>query len=305
MFDITRLQVFIHAAETLNFSEAAKRLNLSQPTISHHIKALEKKIGAELFERAGGHLHLTQAGRFLLPNARQLVRQAVSFQELVDSMKDEFVGDLRIACSTTVGKYLLPRFSARLRQQHPGIKISMNKCAPEQAVMQLLEDEADLALISSELNEQGFEIQEFFIDEIPLIVHPNHAWASRESISPDELLEEPFLIREVSSGTRRVLLTELAKHDISLEDLDILLELGSAEAILETVADGTGISFVSRMATSRMLRWGELAEVGVDELELRRTIYMARKQLNGFGRAQEVFWSFVHNPENIDLFRLP
>ena len=305
MFDITRLQVFIQAAETLNFSEAAKRLNLSQPTVSHHIKALERKIGAELFERAKGHLHLTQAGRFLLPNARQLVRQAVSFQELVESMKEDVVGDLRIACSTTVGKYLLPRFAVRLRHLHPGINISVVKCAPEDVVMRLLEDEADLALISSELHDQGFDIQEFFMDEIPLIVPPDHALATRESISPDELMDEMFFIREASSGTRRVMLTELAKHDISLDDLNILLELGSAEAILEMVADGFGISFVSRMAVSRMLRWGELVEVAVDGLDLRRTIYMVRKKLKGFSRAQEVFWSFIHNPENIDLFRLP
>jgi DNA-binding transcriptional LysR family regulator len=126
----------------------------------------------------------------------------------------------------------------------------------------------------------------------------------RQSVEPADLLEEPMIIREPTSGTRRVLLTELAKYDITYDDLSIYLELGNAEAIVLTIEAGFGISFVSTLAADWSLKLGRVVSVPVTGLELRRTVYMVRRSLETPNRPQEVFWSFVHDPSNADLLRL-
>lgn len=305
MIDLMRLQAFVYAAESLSFSEAGRQLHLTQPTISHHIKALEKTLGVELFTRSGHTIKLTEAGRLLLPFAHKLIHQAIEVQELMTSLQQDIVGQLRIACSTTAGKYVLPQLAARFCQRFPGINVSILACRPLHVIPQLLEGEANLAVVSSyDLCGNGFECQEFFKDIITLIVPDGHPWAVRDSVDPDDLLDEPMLIREPTSGTRRVMLTEFAKHDIGLDDLDIFLELGNAEAIARTVEAGFGVSFISTLAADWALKLGRIVSVPVADFELQRTIYMVRRALDTPNRAQEAFWNFVHDPSNADLLRL-
>jgi DNA-binding transcriptional LysR family regulator len=305
MIDLTRLHAFVYAAESLSFSEAARQLHLTQPTVSHHIKTLEKTLGVDLFTRSGNTLKLTEAGRLLLPFAHKLVHQAIEVQELMVSLQDDIVGQLRIACSTTAGKYILPQLAARFCRRFPGINVNILACRPLHVIPQLLEGDANLAVVSSyDLCGKGFECQEFFKDTIELIVPADHPWASRESIDPSELLDEPMLIREETSGTRRLMLTELAKHDIGLDDLDIFLELGNAEAIARTVEAGYGVSFTSTLAAEWALVLGRVVAVPVVGFDLQRTIYMVRRELEKPNRAQEAFWNFVHDPSNRDLLRL-
>lgn len=305
MIDLMRLQTFILAAEYLSFSEAAKQLHLSQPTVSHHIKILEKDLGTELFDRSSSTLKLTEGGRLLLPWAQKLVHQALEVRDLMNSLDDKIVGRLRVACSTTAGKYILPQLAARFSQRYPGIQVSILACQPEDIMLRLLEDEANLGVVSSyNLCGTGLECQEFFNDNMVLIVPDQHRWAERQSIEPAELLEEPIIIREETSGTRRVMLTELAKHDITLEALNVFLELGNAEAIVRTVQAGFGVSFVSMLAANWALELGVVRAVPISGLELRRKIYMVRRTLSPNSRAQEVFWNFVHHPDNADLLRL-
>jgi DNA-binding transcriptional LysR family regulator len=250
----------------------------------------------------GNHLHLTETGRFLLPQARQLLRQVTTLQELIDSINQEqIVGHLRIACGATAGKHLLPSLAARFRQQHPSVKVSIFRCAPEFVLPELIEGEANLGLLSYEIDATGLDIKEFYKDYISLVVSPDHPWAHTGPITPEELINQPFIVREATSGTRRVMLSELAKHDISLDDLNIFLELGSSRAIVETVAAGYGVSFVSRVATAYERKNTNLVEVPVEGIELSRTIYILRKDIDTPNRAQEVFWNFIHNPENVDL----
>jgi DNA-binding transcriptional LysR family regulator len=100
------------------------------------------------------------------------------------------------------------------------------------------------------------------------------------------------------------MLTELVKHDITLDDLDIFLEVGNAEAIVETVAAGFGVSFVSRLAADCALKRQVVVEVPVADFDLRRKIFMVRRAIEAPNRAQEVFWSFIHDPANDDLLQL-
>ena len=306
MLDLVRLETFLHAAEYLSFSETARHLHLTQPTVSYHIKALEKDVGTALFTRSGPAIKLTEAGRLLLPRARKIIHQSIEIEEMMASVQQKIVGHLRIACSTTAGKYILPLLAARFRQRYPGTQVSVLRCTPEHVVPQLLEEAANLAVVSSDQPcGNQMECQVFFVDSIALIVPTTHRWASRQSIEPEELLEEPMIIREPTSGTRRVMLTELAKHDITLDDLYIFLELGSAEAIVRTVQHGCGVSFVSTLATSCCCEQEYVVKVPVAGLELRREIFMMRRTLDKPYRPRDAFWTFVHAPSNADLLQLP
>jgi DNA-binding transcriptional LysR family regulator len=304
MLDLQKVETFLCAAENLSLSEAAKQLHLSQPTVSHHIKTLEQELGTELFVRSNTGLRLTEAGRLLLPWARRLLHDTADLQSMMSSLQ-AVAGELRIACSTTAGKYILPQLAARFRQRYPGIQVQIPSCASEKVTLDLLDGDAHLGVMSREASDSNLEIQEFFQDTIVLIVPTQHRWARRTSIEPSELLEEPLIMREPTSGTRRVVLEELAKHDISLEDLNIFLELGNAEAIVRTVAAGYGVAFVSELAATYALERGSVIKIPVEAITLQRTIYMVRKRIGDVYRPRDVFWSFVHAPENADLLRLP
>jgi DNA-binding transcriptional LysR family regulator len=304
MIELTKLEIFLYAAESLNFSAAARQLHLTQPTVSHDIKVLEDELGAELFKRKGPSLQLTEAGRLLLPWARKMIKDSIDLQAMIEALQEGIAGNLRIACSTTAGKYILPQLAARFSQRYPSICVSIMRCMPEYIVPRLLDGEANLGVVSYEMQDENVEMQEFFEDAISLIVPSRHPWAVRHSIRPAEIIDEPIIMRESTSGTRRVLLSELAKHDISLEDLNVFMELGNAEAIVRTVAAGFGISFVSTLASACPLEGGNIVAVDVEGLELRRKIYMVRKRLDSPYRPEEAFWSFVHDPANLDLLQL-
>jgi LysR family transcriptional regulator, low CO2-responsive transcriptional regulator len=304
MIDLTKLQAFLFAAESLSFSEAAKQLHLSQPTISHHIKSLELELGVELFARSGSGLKLTDAGRLLMSQAGKLLREAHAVEQMLESLQEKIAGQITIACSTTSGKYVLPQVAARFRQQHPGVKISILACTQENVVPRLMKEEADLGVVSYDACGGELECQEFFQDHIVLIVPLNHPWAERKYVEPAELLRTPFIMREPTSGTRKVMLAEFGKHDISLEDMDIFLEMGNAEAIVKTVEAGFGVSFVSRLSAAWALERGTVVEVPVAGFDLRRKLYMMRYKLRPPQRALEAFWNFVHDPQNADVLHL-
>jgi len=304
MIDLTKLQAFLYAAESLSFSEAAKQLHLSQPTISHHIKSLEQELGVELFTRSGSGLKLTDAGRLLMSQAGKLLREANAVEQMMDSLQEKIAGQITIACSTTTGKYVLPQVAARFHKQHPGVKISILACTQENVVPRLMKEEADLGVVSYDVCGGEVECQEFFQDHIILIVPADHPWAARQHIEPSELLKIPFIIREPTSGTRKVMLAELGKHGIGLEEMDIFLEVGNAEAIVKTVEAGFGVSFVSRFAAGWALDRGTVVEVPVAGFDLRRKLYMVRNKMQTTHRAVEAFWGFVHDPANADVLRL-
>jgi DNA-binding transcriptional LysR family regulator len=305
MLDINRLNVFIQVAATQSCSEAAKRLHLSQPTVSKHIQNLEAELNVKLFDREGAQFRITNAGMTLLPWARKIVRQSTEVQEMMESMQDSVVGQLRIACTTTPGKYVLPHLAARFHQRYPGVQIFIQPCVRQDMTARLLAEDADLGVVSSEVMENDLECQYFFTDHVSFIVPEKHPLSKRDSIEPAELLDAPMILREPTSGTRKVLQSELAKHDISFDEMNVLMEVGSAEAIVSAVAGSVGASFVSRIASAYARVWGCVVEIPVEGLDLQRRICIARRKLSHPNLVRDAFWAFIHAPENKDILSLP
>jgi len=264
MLNLDALKVFLTVAEHSNFSEAGRQLHLSQPAVSQIIQGLERQLGAQLFSRSGRAAQLTEAGQVLASMARELLTSAQRVEQTILSLQGEIVGEISIGCSTASGKYLLPGLIARFRREYPQVRINVLVTSRESVISKLLTGETSLAVSSKQIEHNDLEYQDFFKDDIALIVPADHRWAKFRHIYPDDLLDEPMILREEVAGTREVLMDGLLKHDISPDMLNVAMVLGNAEAIEMAVEEGLGVAFVSRLAASRGIALGRVVEVVVE-----------------------------------------
>jgi DNA-binding transcriptional LysR family regulator len=205
---------------------------------------------------------------------------------------------MSIGCSTASGKYLLPSMIARFRREFPQVRINVLVTSRESVINKLLTGDIPFGVSSKLIEHHDLEYQDFFQDEVILIVPTNHHWAQYRKIYPDDLLDEPMILREEAAGTREVLLEGLRKCDISSDMLNIAMVLGNAEAIEIAVEEELGIAFVSRLAAARGLALGRIVEVAIEGIDLKRNIYLARNRSQSLTRAQAKLWDFVLTNRN-------
>lgn len=300
MLSLSELLVFLTAAETGNYSEAGRQLHLSQPAVSQTMDSLEKRFGTQLFMRHGRAVRLTEAGKVLKPMARELLCAARRLDETMASLNGEVVGEMTVGCSTASGKYLLPRLIAHFRRKYTQVRINVLVTNRESVLNKLLAGEFSMGVSSKTIEHHDLEYQEFFNDEVILIVPSDHRWARFRTIFPDDLIDEQVILREEASGSRDVLVQGLSQHDITPDMLNVAMVLGNAEAIVMAVEEGLGIAFVSRLAANRGLECGRVVEVKVQGMPLNRWIFLVRNRRFPATRSQAEFWAFVKTSE-LDL----
>lgn len=301
MLNLHELNVFIEAALAENFSVAARRLFLSQPAVSQQVRNLEDRLGLDLFRRNGRSVELSEAGRILLPLAQQVVRQVKQLEETMWGLRGVMIGELTLACSTTVGKYILPRLVAGFRQRYPQVRVTVNVMSRRAALEWLLAGRAEIAVVSARPPSSELEFAPFAEDHVVLIVPAGHRWSGREPLAPEDLASVPFIQRESTAGTYEVVAEALASHGMDPGQLQTVLTLANAEAIEMSVEEGIGVAFVSRMAAARGQLLGRVVEVPVKGMDLRRTIYMVRHVRHASTPLQQAFWDFAFEPENEPL----
>lgn len=294
MLDTHQLNVFLVAAETLNFTQAGRQLHMSQPSVSQHIQALEQNFGQPLFIRLGRRIDLTDAGQALVPLAREMVRQSIQIEETMKSLEGEVHGHLLVGCSTTPGKYILPPVLAQFHNIYPMVRLSCN-VGPQDNVFEMLCDgSVHVALVSEPHMTSGeIETRKFMTDPIVLIVPLNHPWALREEIDVAELHQGSFIFRETGSGTESTVNAALASAGVATESLRTVLTLGSSEAIALSVQEGIGVGFVSSIIVSKLVR-GRVAPVRVRDLRIEREIHIGLHTYRPLTIAQRVFWDFIN-----------
>jgi DNA-binding transcriptional LysR family regulator len=200
---------------------------------------------------------------------------------------------------------VLPHLAARFRERFPGVTVKILPCAPENLVSRLLDDRANLGLVSSEMADKSMESQTLYVDTIQLIANQQHPWAKWDKVPAAEILDERIIMREANSGTRKVIMTELSKSDINYDDLNVFLELGNAEGVVEIVAAGYGVAFVSSLVAKAAQEAGRIVSINIEDLTLHRRVFLVRKSIHTPHRVTEAFWSFVHDPSNKDLLPMP
>jgi DNA-binding transcriptional LysR family regulator len=298
MLELYELNVFLQAAEAQSFTAAADRLHISQPAVSMQISNLESRLNLTLFDRSSRNIRLTEEGEALVPLAREILNYGTHIEETMASLHGELSGHLQIGCSTSGGRYILPHLIARFRRQHPKVRITVGICTPAGAVDQVCDGRSQLGILSSEVGCRDIEYRSFFEDRVVLIAPADHPFKSRESIHPRELVGQPMILREETAGTRRVMQTGLLEYDIRVADLDVVMELGSAEAIVTSVEAGIGLAFVSRLVAGRCLQHGAVIQIPTQGLELTRQLFMIRHSRRAETRVQSAFWDFCHSSDS-------
>ncbi len=293
MVELTELRVFLAAAEERSFSRAATRMHLSQSAVSQTIQSLEKSFGVELFVRHGRSVWLSEAGQALLPMAREVIGSSRLMEEAMNTIQSQIVGELVIGCSTTAGKYLLPNLVASFRRDFPAVRVRINILSREQVITRILDESLPIGVVSKRIEHHDIEHQPLFEDRVVLIVPPGHPWVDFGRALPSDLIDQPLIMREDHAGTSEVLFEGLAEHGINPDMLNIVLEIGSSEAIEMAVEEGNGIAFVSELAAARGLAMGRVKKVEIDGMQLHRPVYLTRNLHHPLSRAQDRFWSFA------------
>lgn len=295
MLNIHQLNVFITATETLNFTVTAKRLHLTQSSVSQIIKALENQLGVELFKRKARTLKITDAGNLLLPMAREIVEGAIRAAERMELMKKEVHGHLIVGCNTAPGKYVLPVLLARFNEVYPLVRFTCKVLPQEQALTQLAGGDIHFAFTNLGDMEQGrTEIQLYLQEPLVLIVPDGHVWLEQDQIEPKHLHEERFIMREPSSGTYRSVKSSLAELGIDIAKLDVFMEMGTSEAIALAVQQGLGVGFISNMIVRKICR-DNLHIVKVHGLDIVQNIYFGRQTVQPASSAEVAFWNFIRD----------
>lgn len=303
MLENHELKIFVNVAETMSFTEAAKRLHISQPAVSMQISNLERRLNTILFDRSGRNISPTEAAEVLLPMAREMLNYAAHIEEAMASLQGTLRGHLQIACSTSAGKYILPHLVARFREQHPHVRVTVSVCAPGAAIERVCDGRSQLGILSSEAGCREVEYRHFYTDQVVLIAPRKHPWAGRKSIAPEQLVGQPFILGAEIAGTRRVMQAGLLEHGIRVHDLDVVMELGNAEAIESAVEAGIGIAFISRMVAQRCIVAGYVAEIPVKGLHLERELFMIQNSRRAQTRVQAAFWEYSHADDNLALVK--
>lgn len=278
-----QLKVFEAAARHGSFTRAAEELFLTQPTVSMQVKQLTKAVGLPLFEQVGKRLFLTEAGQELFSTCREIFEQLAQLEMTVADLKGLKQGRLRLAVITTA-KYFVPRLLGSFCQRYPGIDIAL-QVTNHSGILERLTDNLDDLYVMTQVPEHLDVIFQPFLENPLVVLAPiHHALASEKNISLSRLAEEPFIMREPGSGTRKAVQKLFAAHEIEVK---VKLELGSNEAIKQAIAGGLGISVLSRHTLTPDGATTELTVLDVEHFPIRRhwyIVYPNGKQLSVVAR---------------------
>lgn len=293
MLNVHQLNVFVTAAETLNFTVTAKRLHLTQSSVSQIIKTLESQLEVDLFKRKARTLTLADAGVVLLPMAREIVEGSIRAAERMELMKQHVHGHLIVGCNTAPGKYVLPVLLARFNEAYPLVRFTCTVLPQDQALAKLAEGDIHFAFTNVGQMHQGrTEVILYLQEPLVLIAPHGHVWTELDLIEPGQLYEERFIMREPGSGTFENVRRSLAELGISIGNLKIFMEMGTSEAIALAVQQGLGVGFVSQMIVDKICPGG-VRSVKVRGLSITQNIYFGRQTVHPATSAQVAFWNFI------------
>jgi DNA-binding transcriptional LysR family regulator len=270
-----RLESFVAVARRGSFTDAAADLHLSQSAVSQQISALEHELNAQLFDRSRRRVALTPAGAALLERAERLLQDSEAARRAVGAAQGLIAGALDIAASLTIAAYLLPESLALLAREHPEVRASVRIENTERVVRSLLADEVDLGFVEGDVSAEGIRIEELHIDELVVIVPPEHRLSSLPTVEPVDLAAEPFVVRERGSGTQRIAESALARAGIDTSRLRVVAQLSGIDAIKAAVEVGLGVAIVSALAVRREVDHGTLVALRVSGTPMDRRLAAA------------------------------
>ena len=292
-----QLRIFQAVAEHNSFARAAEALHLSPPTLSLQVKQLAETVGQPLFEQLGKKIFLTAAGKILAEACQDIARRMDLLSDDLAALQGVERGSLKIAILTTV-KYTVPKLLGGFCAAHPGIDVAMVVGNRENLLQRLAQNQDDLYIMGQAPEHMDVVTEEFAKNPLVLVAPPNHPLVGQTGIAPEQLAQEPFILREPGSGTRLTAERFFAARGITLKNR---LEVGSNEAIKQTVAGGLGLAVLSATTVVSELALQELVMLDVVGFPLIRSWHVVYPQGKKLSAAAVAFkdWMFEHRPGTV------
>jgi LysR family transcriptional regulator, transcriptional activator of the cysJI operon len=293
-----RLKVFQCVAQNLSFTKASNELFVTQPAITKHIKELESEFEVKLFDRIGNKIFLTEAGSILLSFADHIVSLHNEAKFELSQLKGNLEGNLRLGASTTIAQYVIPWALAKFNERFPEIKLSLINGNTERIEQRLLKNEIDIGIVEGKPSNADIRYSPFLNDEL-LVFTAAQNTIIPNAVSNDEFLKLPLVLRERGSGTLEIIEKKLQHHQISPKQLNVLMFLGSTEAIKSFIKTGNGVGIVSRFAIEQELSNNIFRLINSPRLKFHRQFYfISPKGPDPVGLAK-LFLNFVQKHYNL------
>jgi DNA-binding transcriptional LysR family regulator len=276
--DLKNVQTFVLIARELSFAKAAFSLDLSQPSVTARIQALESEIGKMLFTRKHRGIHLTKDGEAFLPYALQLLEVEQSAVDKLKSLDDSMQGKIAIGATASSSIYLLPEILSDVLQKHQQIEFKVVTGNTQQITEMILQNQLDLGLVSSEVKKKQIKQVNLRQFDYDLVCNPSHPFANKQLISMEELIQAPLVSYEQNSDAWKKLKKLFAQFDATP---NIVMELNQIEAAKEVVKVSLCMCMVPSISVQREVSEERLVRLKVKELEFIKynmsLIYMEKK----------------------------
>jgi DNA-binding transcriptional LysR family regulator len=274
--NLEHLRTLVYIVEYGSLSAAARARRISQPAVTKQVQRMEAELGLALLIRGPKReVELTPAGARVLSFAQETLSGLEALEQELAALKEIGGGTISLVASTIPGEYILPGLLASFRAEYPQVEVRLTISDTVGVVTSLLADQADVGVIGSVIKRPGLRLERLVSDEIILAVPPDHAFAGKGEVTVDQLSDEPLVLREEGSGTRRSVEAALSRAGLALPTENVTLVLGSTQAILQAVKQGIGLGFVSARAATQAKVNGYLACVTLAGVDLGRELYLA------------------------------
>lgn len=289
-----RLQVFHTVARLLSFTKAAETLHMTQPAVTFQVRQLEEYFNTRLFDRTHNRISLTEAGARVFEYADKIFIIYSEMENAVRDLTGEVSGVLMIGASTTIAEYMLPALLGDFKAKYPDVNIRLQVANTDGIVSMIENNVIDLGVVEAPVTNKNLVVEKCRSDHMVLAVPPGHPLASEKIIPISRLTEFPYICREEGSGTREVMFEALAQEGIDASNMNMVMELGSPEAVKGAVEADMGISILSRATINKELMLGTLVAVDLDHSIDRPFSFVHQKQKFRL-RAMETLLDFARD----------
>ena len=271
--NLKQLEAFARVAETKSFSAAAKMLFLTQPIVSAHIASLERELNTCLLIRNTKGVALSESGKELYAYAEQMLELEQKIRERFGLTGRQPGSVLRIAASTIPSLYLLPDIMARFRKEYPEEQLKLFETDSSGVVEMILSHKADVGFTGTVLEKGSCTYIPFYQDELVVLTPSSERYRARKNDDiVSWILEEPVILREEGSGTRKEALRLLVQTGVDISKLNVAAMMENQETIKRSVGSGMGISILSKLAAKEEIDSGKLLAFPLGETGGKRNI---------------------------------
>lgn len=293
--DLKALAALRAIVELGGTEQAARHLHIGQPAVTKRLRALDDCYGTPLMLRKGRKLELTPAGeRVYVFSCLVLDHQARLHEDLQSLVQGQ--DKLRLEVTFAIGEHLLPDLLLSFSDNFPNYRIQSRMGYSRRIQTRLATGLADLALLELAPDHPEILVQKWLEDEIILVCAPNHELSTCDSISLTQLSQQSFVLREAKSSTRIIL--DKALQDVGVNNLNISLEVGSTDTIIEMLGRGRHMSFLPRFSVADALNKNQLQHIMVDPLKIMITLWIARNRASVNNVVAEAFAQTIRNQLN-------